>query len=27
MERELIAFGLKQGRSFREIGSWIGRDH
>ncbi|MFC3448048.1 helix-turn-helix domain-containing protein [Amycolatopsis speibonae] len=27
MERELIAFGLRQGESFREIGAWIGRDH
>ncbi|WP_410654630.1 helix-turn-helix domain-containing protein [Amycolatopsis sp. lyj-112] len=27
VERELIAFGLKQGKSFREIGAWIGRDH
>nr|WP_255632719.1 IS30 family transposase [Amycolatopsis sp. TNS106] len=27
MERELIAFGLRQGKSFREIGAWIGRDH
>ncbi|MFC3448885.1 transposase [Amycolatopsis speibonae] len=27
MERELIAFGLRQGKSFREIEGWIGRDH
>ncbi|WP_199745844.1 IS30 family transposase [Amycolatopsis sp. WAC 04182] len=27
VERELIAFGLRQGKSFREIGAWIGRDH
>nr|WP_244162549.1 helix-turn-helix domain-containing protein [Amycolatopsis regifaucium] len=27
MERELIALGLRQGKSFREIGAWIGRDH
>lgn len=27
VERELIAFGLRQGKTFREIGAWIGRDH
>jgi len=27
MERELIALGIKQGMSFREIGAWIGRRH
>ncbi|MFD0813914.1 helix-turn-helix domain-containing protein [Amycolatopsis umgeniensis] len=27
LERELIAFGLKQEKSFREIGVWLGRDH
>ncbi|WP_328701343.1 helix-turn-helix domain-containing protein [Amycolatopsis pittospori] len=26
MERELIAFGLGQGKSFGEVGAWIGRD-